>query len=240
MDAIAKNGSASGTVPEWRVPPKELLRSSGQVQSLSRALKLLSALAHHPGGLTLSETAEMVGLPASTTHRLLSTLQNERFVRHSGETGRWMVGLQAFRIGQSFAKSRDPVQIGKPQVKRLGQQSGETVSIILKDRILANGNAAASRAIAAHAAGQGDGAVLAAIRACGYASADEDISVGLRGIAAAIFDEHGGPIAALVISGPSARISGARIAALGDAAAAMAKEITAELGGIAPKGGAAA
>src|SRR5262245_6489790 len=42
---------------EVRVPSKELLRASGQVQSLSRALKLLNALSYHPQGLSLSEVA---------------------------------------------------------------------------------------------------------------------------------------------------------------------------------------
>ena len=65
-----------------RVPSKELLRSSGQVQSLSRALKLLNALSYHPQGLSLSELAREVGLPNSTAHRLLTTLQNEQYKRH--------------------------------------------------------------------------------------------------------------------------------------------------------------
>src|SRR5688572_12654284 len=70
---------------ELRVPSKEALRASGQVQSLSRALKLLNALAVHPQGLSLSEVAGFVGLPNSTAHRLLTTLQNERYVRFEAE-----------------------------------------------------------------------------------------------------------------------------------------------------------
>jgi IclR family acetate operon transcriptional repressor len=66
---------------EFRVPSKEILRASGQVQSLSRALKLLNALSYHASGLSLSEVAQEVGLPNSTAHRLLTTLQNERFVQ---------------------------------------------------------------------------------------------------------------------------------------------------------------
>jgi IclR family transcriptional regulator, acetate operon repressor len=239
MDDQIFPGDTKGEPPEWRVPSKDYLRSSGQVQSLSRALKLMSALSHHSQGLTLSETAQLVGLPASTAHRLLSTLQNERFVRYDNDRSKWMVGLQAFRVGQAFAKSRDAAQIGKPQVKRLATQSGETAVIATRERA-ALGPGAAARAMAAFGRGAADGAELAAVRACGYAVVDEDTSIGLRGIAAAIFDEHGEPLAAIAVSGPSARISGARIAALGAAVCAMAKEITVELGGQAPKGIAAA
>jgi IclR family acetate operon transcriptional repressor len=59
---------------ELRVPSKDVLRASGQVQSLSRALKLLNALSYHAPGLSLSEVAQEVGLPNSTAHRLLTTL----------------------------------------------------------------------------------------------------------------------------------------------------------------------
>ena len=80
---------------ELRVPSKEILRASGQVQSLSRALKLLSALSYHGSGLSLSEVALEVGLPNSTAHRLLTTLQNERFVRFESERSVWLIGVQA-------------------------------------------------------------------------------------------------------------------------------------------------
>ena len=43
---------------ELRVPSKDVLRASGQVQSLSRALKLLNALSYHAPGLSLSEVAQ--------------------------------------------------------------------------------------------------------------------------------------------------------------------------------------
>ena len=84
---------------ELRVPSKEILRASGQVQSLSRALKLLNALSYHASGLSLSEVAQEVGLPNSTAHRLLTTLQNERFVRFDTERSVWLIGVKAFRVG---------------------------------------------------------------------------------------------------------------------------------------------
>ena len=77
---------------ELRVPSKDVLRASGQVQSLSRALKLLNALSYHAPGLSLSEVAQEVGLPNSTAHRLLTTLQNERYVRFDNERSVWLIG----------------------------------------------------------------------------------------------------------------------------------------------------
>ena len=119
---------------EVRVPSKELLRASGQVQSLSRALKLLNALSYHPQGLSLSEVAQEVGLPNSTAHRLLTTLQNERYVRFENERSAWAIGVQAFRVGSVFIRSRDIVTIARPYMRRMMEQSGETVNLGILDR----------------------------------------------------------------------------------------------------------
>src|SRR3990170_7456773 len=101
LDNGVKPGAGGGSRPavseDFRVASKESLRASGQVQSLSRALKLLNALSHHPQGLSLSEVAHYVGLPNSTAHRLLTTLQNERFVRFEADRSAWLIGVQAFR-----------------------------------------------------------------------------------------------------------------------------------------------
>ena len=127
-------GSGRSERKDVRIPSKEALRASGQVQSLSRALKLLNALSYQPQGLSLSELAQEVGLPNSTAHRLLTTLQNERYVRFDGERSAWMIGVQAFRVGSTFVKSRDLVTIARPYMRRLMDISGETVNLAIADR----------------------------------------------------------------------------------------------------------
>jgi IclR family acetate operon transcriptional repressor len=108
-------------------------RASGHVQSLSRALSLLNSLAEHPQGLTLSEVAAKVTLPTSTAHRLLTTLQNERYVRFLSSRNLWFVGVQAFEVGSAFVHSRDIISIARPFMRRLMEESGETVNIGVHD-----------------------------------------------------------------------------------------------------------
>ena len=64
----------------------------GQVQSLTRGLKLLEWIAESHGSVALTELAQQAGLPNSTTHRLLTTMQQLGFVRQVGELGHWAVG----------------------------------------------------------------------------------------------------------------------------------------------------
>src|SRR4051812_31501717 len=79
----------------------------GQVQSLTRGLQILEALGRAEGGLTLTDVSHRVALPASTTHRLLGTLERMGYVYQAGDLGLWYVGLQAFAVGSSFLANRD-------------------------------------------------------------------------------------------------------------------------------------
>ena len=68
----------------------------------------------------------------------------------------------------------------------------------------------------------------------GYALDDEEHAVGLRCVAAAIFDENGQALAAISLSGPKARIVDSRLSELGHAVRQTADEITQALGGSRP------
>src|SRR5258708_6053778 len=107
----------------------EELQRSG-VQSLTRALIILDALAQSEG-LTLTALARRVALPPSSTHRLLTTLQRQRFVRFDPVSMSWRIGVQAFVVGNAFARSRDVVAVAKPYIPRPMQETGETVNLFV-------------------------------------------------------------------------------------------------------------
>ncbi|MHA1598536.1 MAG: IclR family transcriptional regulator, partial [Alphaproteobacteria bacterium] len=69
------------------------------------------------------------------------------------------------------------------------------------------------------------------VRQCGYALDDEEQSIGMRCVASVVYDENGGPLAAVSISGPTARITDKRIPILGKLVQQTCLEITANFGG---------
>lgn len=105
----------------------------GQVQSLSRAVSILNALARTDDGMTLTDVANTVGLAPSTAHRLLTSLQQERFVRFDQGAGLWFVGVQAFIVGSAFVRTRELVSMARPYMRRLMEESGETVNLAVED-----------------------------------------------------------------------------------------------------------
>jgi IclR family acetate operon transcriptional repressor len=72
---------------------------------------------------------------------------------------------------------------------------------------------------------------LARIRERGFAVDDEENAIGLRCVAAAILDENAMPVAAISLSGPTARIGDDSLEPLGKAVREAAGLITTALGG---------
>lgn len=255
----------------------KLATGGEQVRSLVRALALLNRIAEAPGdGFTLTELAKQVGLPASTTHRLLTTLEQERYLRFDQEERLWSVGVQAFMTGSAFTKSRRLGTLSRPHMRFLMESSGETVNLAVEDdgeavylaqvecRQMMRAFARPGSRAPLHASAVGK-AILSAMsdrafsrilhqrgmprltpktittpaalraeieqaRAAGYAVDDEEHAVGLRCIAAPIFDETGEAVAAISASGPMARIVEDRITPLGTLVLETARRISSEMG----------
>ena len=72
---------------------------------------------------------------------------------------------------------------------------------------------------------------MAEIRSRGWSIDDEEHTLGMRCVAAPIFDEYGEAIAGISVSGPAVRLPDERVAALGPIVRAAAEELTQAMGG---------
>ena len=251
--------------------------TTGAVQSLTRGLLILEQLSEIEGGLTLTDIANRVGLPGSTTHRLLNTMEKMDYVHQAGDLGLWYVGLKAFTVGSAFVAHRDFAIQSHPYLRRLMEQSGETANLSILDgyEVVFIGQVQCREIMRMlvklgsrhpmHASGSGK-AILAAlpddsindilarhglprhtehtivtpdglwnavklIRGHGYSYDDEEHALGLRCVAAAVYDEHKEPMGAISLAGPLSRLTDERIRALGPLVARTAAEITGRMGG---------
>lgn len=102
------------------------------VQSLDRAIQLLSALAKD-GKATFSELALRAGMPPSSAHRLLTTLQAHGLVDFSETTQEWMIGVEAFRIGSAFVQRGNLAEMSREVMHRLVEDTGETANLAIVD-----------------------------------------------------------------------------------------------------------
>lgn len=125
--------TATRTRDAGRGSARKTAAQGGQVQSLGRALSILERLAE-ADGMTLTDLAQSVGLAPSTTHRLLTTLQQRRFADFDEEYGVWVIGVGAFNVGNAFLRNRRIVTLGRPVMRRLMEEVGETVNLAVEDQ----------------------------------------------------------------------------------------------------------
>ena len=256
----------------------------GTVQSLMRAISLLELLAEDDEGYRLVDLAVRAGLSTSTTHRLLTTLEQKQFVQFSRDSNLWFVGVRCFSIGAAFARRRNFASLALPFMRRLRDLTGETVNLGLLDQgevvfLTQVESRELMRAITRpggrsplHCTAMGQALLsamserevmeimkqhglprrtpnsiarptvlheaLAAARVHGYAVDDEENAVGLRCVAAVIFDEYRRPFAAVSVAGPTVRVTQRRVSELGAQVLAAAREITEATGGTVPVAGA--
>ncbi len=277
-DSSPVDGSPS--LPKEERPAAPGGARSESVQSLVRALGVINRLSESADGMTLTRIAECVDLAPSTVHRLLTTLEQERYVRFDQERRLWSVGVQTFVAGCAFLRRRDLVGVARPYMRALMEECRETVNLAVQDDreaiyVHQVGHPAIARPLAKpgarvplHCSGVGKALLaamteeelerllpekgarrltantivsrsalredIAGIRERGFAVDDEEHAVGLRCVAALVFNELREPMAALSISGPTTRISHSKIPRLGELLRQKAARITAKLGGAGP------
>jgi DNA-binding IclR family transcriptional regulator len=100
------------------------------IQVVARVAHILRALENEPQGLSLSQLAKRVGLPRSSTHRIVSALTTEGLLAAASPNGRVMLGPE---IGRLAAGRREFWRELRPYMERLFYSLGETVDCSVLD-----------------------------------------------------------------------------------------------------------
>lgn len=103
------------------------------VQSVVRAARLLRLLGQADQGARLSDLARAAGLAVSTTHRLLTTLEQQGFAQFDRDGALWHVGRAAYEAGAGYIRRRNYVAPALPLLRQLRDATRETVNLGLLD-----------------------------------------------------------------------------------------------------------
>ncbi len=102
-----------------------------RVQSIERAFAVLTALTDGPVGVT--EVAERVELPKSTTARMLASLAREGAVEQvPGET-RYRLGPRIETLATGLGTTRSLIAVGRPHLAELAAALGEAAGLSVPD-----------------------------------------------------------------------------------------------------------
>jgi IclR family transcriptional regulator, acetate operon repressor len=170
-------------------------------------------------------------LPKSTTSRLVGALERQGLVQRLGVRGRLRPGPVLLRYASRDA-SQALAELSQPSLRRLADASGETINLAVAGpegvehlaqedtahfvgvtdwvgRRVPFELAANGKCFLAFGGGDTDDADL--IRSRGFATSVDELEVGLSALAAPVLDADGAAVAALSISGPTSRLTSARI-----------------------------
>lgn len=105
-------------------PAKNPIKSTETTFAIVEALKTLD-------GAGVSELADHTGLPRSTVHNYLSTLEQEEYVVNDG--GHYEVGIRFLELG-AYARNRKKIyEIANPEVQRLAEETGELANFLIEE-----------------------------------------------------------------------------------------------------------
>ncbi|CAN5806836.1 IclR family transcriptional regulator [soil metagenome] len=105
------------------------MRATGAVERVAAALDLL---ADDPGGLTVSQVAERLGVHKATASRLLGTLHQRGLVERTSER-RFRMGMGVVRYAVSALAELGAVSRARPELEILSRKTRETVSLGVLD-----------------------------------------------------------------------------------------------------------
>ncbi|MFF2480174.1 IclR family transcriptional regulator [Paenibacillus sp. NPDC058071] len=102
------------------------------VRAVDRALDILLCFTTGTD-YAMTEIAEKVGLHKSTVHRMLATLEDKGFIERDPATDRYHLGIRVWELSAYLSTTDDPAVILQPEMERLRDKLGETVSLYVRD-----------------------------------------------------------------------------------------------------------
>lgn len=109
-------------------------REAGRVQSVCKAMDLLSCLAQAGVPLTLGELSSRTGMPRATVHGLLAAMRPSAVVEQSPADGRYRLGIRLFEYGCAVSRGWNILEAAAGPMGWVAEETGETVSLAALDR----------------------------------------------------------------------------------------------------------
>lgn len=101
------------------------------VPSVSRSMKILELLAQSQRGLTLSDISRKLGIPKSSAHVLIKTLEAMGYLKNSQINGRYCFGLKLVGLGNMALENLDLREQARPFLQQLMLRTQLTVHLAI-------------------------------------------------------------------------------------------------------------
>jgi IclR family KDG regulon transcriptional repressor len=114
----------------WKIPRSQRrFVLSQSVRAVERALDILLCFNREEPTRSLTQVAESVHMSKTTVHRLLTTLENKRFINRDKATGLYRLGLRFIEMASLVMRDVNLHRWAHPYLQQLSAEYGETVDL---------------------------------------------------------------------------------------------------------------
>jgi DNA-binding IclR family transcriptional regulator len=106
---------------------------SESVRAVERALDVLMCFSRTTPELNMTQIADQIGIHKSTVHRLLATLERNRFVQRDPATGMYRLGIRLLQMAYLTLEQSDLRQIAAPFMRQLNEKYQENIHLAVLD-----------------------------------------------------------------------------------------------------------
>lgn len=232
-------------------PAEAATTAAGGVVAVTRALRLLEAFGMDEAYLSLAELSRRTGMHKTTALRLARTLAAEHYLVQR-EDGAWRLGRAAGWLGACYQATFDVHDLVEPVLRELTVQTGESASFYVREGNLRTCLArvdgprtirhhvrvglglpldlgAPGRVILAFSGQAGE--PYESIRQRGYHLSLGEREPEVSSVSAPVFGMHWKLLGSVCISGPTSRLSEARLLELAQTIIQAANQLSYALAG---------
>ncbi|MCF6094235.1 IclR family transcriptional regulator [Microaerobacter geothermalis] len=102
------------------------------VRAVERALDILLCFVHS-NEMSLTDIAQQTSLNKSTVYRLLASLEGKGFLMRDPGTEKYRLGFRIWELSANLTQAADPAMILLPELEKLRDSLGETISLYVRD-----------------------------------------------------------------------------------------------------------
>lgn len=102
-------------------------------KTIAKGMSVIEFLARREEPQSLGEIAEALGLGKSNVHRTLRTLVELGYVRQAGGKGNYALTTKLWEVGVGVMSKLNFVQLSRPHLVRLREETGESTLISIVD-----------------------------------------------------------------------------------------------------------
>jgi DNA-binding IclR family transcriptional regulator len=104
------------------------------VPGLERGLRILAEFTAREPVLGAPELSKRIGIPRTTTFRLLQTLEALGFLERANSDRHFRLGVAVLRLGFEYLSSLELTDVGTPRLERLRDATGLSTHLLIRDQ----------------------------------------------------------------------------------------------------------